>query len=82
MKKQRDDWLPEEPYATVVGKGWDALAHYVNEEGCLKEVCIGTGHGDGSIQHYLNRPRETGDPHGQAALLWAIPAITQLLGRQ
>jgi rhamnogalacturonyl hydrolase YesR len=71
-------WLPEDSYLPVVRKGWRAMTRYVDDEGRLEQVCVGTGHGDGSVRHYLTRPRETGDAHGQAALLWAGPAIIEL----
>lgn len=67
-------WLPKEKFGPVVAKAWPALAGYVDEEGRLKEVCIGTGHGR-ERQFYLDRPRAVGDPHGQAALLWAAAAM-------
>jgi unsaturated rhamnogalacturonyl hydrolase len=40
----------------------------------LREVCIGTGKRN-DIQHYLNRPRATGDTHGQAPMLWSATAL-------
>jgi rhamnogalacturonyl hydrolase YesR len=72
-------WLPRDPYRSAIEKGWEALAGYVDEQGRLKEVCIGTGHGDGSVNHYMTRPRKTGDAHGQAALLWAVSAVAETI---
>ena len=63
-------WLPEEGYGDAVKKAWPSLASYVDEQGRLEEVCVGTGRGS-TREYYLARPRLTGDPHGQAGLLWA-----------
>lgn len=72
-------WLPKDKYAPAVEKAWPALAGYVDEMGRLQEVCVGTGRGT-HVEHYLNRPRQTGDPHGQAALLWAAASLSRADG--
>jgi unsaturated rhamnogalacturonyl hydrolase len=61
--------LPKAKFAPAYQKAWKALVGYVNEEGKLTEVCAGTGKSD-DIDYYLNRPRNTGDLHGQAPILW------------
>ena len=48
---------------------WNGLARYVDGVGLLREVCVGTGQSQ-DRQFYLDRPRVTGDLHGQAPLLW------------
>jgi len=54
-------------------KGWKGLTAQI-ENGLLKEVCCGTD--ESSIyNHYLNRPRITGDFHGMAPLLWAAAEL-------
>jgi unsaturated rhamnogalacturonyl hydrolase len=67
-------WLPYKGYGADVKKAWRALAGYVDEQGRLKEVCVGTGRGN-TREYYMARPRQTGDPHGQAGLLWAASSI-------
>jgi unsaturated rhamnogalacturonyl hydrolase len=67
-------WLPEKEFKAAVRKAWTALAGYVDGQGRLTEVCIGTGRG-GTREYYLARPRQTGDPHGQAGLLWAASSL-------
>jgi hypothetical protein len=47
---------------------------YLEPNGDLREVCVGTGTKD-DRQHYLDRPRRTGDFHGQAPLLWTAAAL-------
>lgn len=66
--------LPRSDFEPVVQKAWLALAEYIDGEGRLTEVCAGTGQKD-DVDFYLERPRVTGDLHGQAALLWFIYAL-------
>ncbi len=61
--------LPDSAYTPAYQKAWNALTTYINEEGRLTEVCVGTGQSD-DINYYLDRPRTTGDLHGQAPVLW------------
>ncbi len=61
--------LPKEPYTASYIKAWNALTEYQNEDGKIREVCVGTGQSK-DINYYLNRPRTTGDLHGQAPILW------------
>lgn len=70
-------WLPWNEYAGQVQKGWDALAGYVNENGEVRDVCIGTN-AKNNKKHYLTRPHTTGNFHGQAAVLWAATAMMRL----
>jgi rhamnogalacturonyl hydrolase YesR len=65
----REGLLPKSSFAPAYEKAWLALVEYVNEEGKVAEVCVGTGKSD-DIKHYLGRPRITGDFHGQAPVLW------------
>jgi unsaturated rhamnogalacturonyl hydrolase len=50
-------------------RAWEALVSRVDPAGRLAEVCAGTGQ-SAEASYYLERPRVTGDLHGQAALLW------------
>ncbi len=43
-------------------------------EGDLREVCVGTGK-KSDLQHSLDRPRVTGDTHGQGPMLWTATAL-------
>jgi rhamnogalacturonyl hydrolase YesR len=61
--------LKDPAYARAYQRAWNALAGYVQPDGQITEVCVGTNKAD-NVAHYLNRPRATGDLHGQAALLW------------
>ncbi len=66
--------LPDSTFTPAYQKAWNALVTYLNEEGKITEVCVGTGKGD-NIQYYLDRPRTTGDLHGQAPVLWFAYSI-------
>ena len=61
--------LPIEPYTSAYKKAWNGITGYLNEDGMLREICIGTGQSN-DVNFYLTRPRTVGDLHGQAALLW------------
>ncbi len=67
--------LPKEPYTTAYLKAWNALTGYINEEGKIREVCVGTGQSK-DLEFYLTRPRVTGDLHGQAPILWFAGALS------
>jgi rhamnogalacturonyl hydrolase YesR len=58
-------------------KAWLSLTGYIGSDGKVKDVCAGTGKAD-HAQFYLDRPRNTGDLHGQAPILWFA---CSLLGR-
>ncbi len=70
-------WLPEEPYKQAALDGWAALEDYVDEQGRVHEVCIGTG-ASSDVQYYFDRPTEIGNHHGQAAVIWAATAIERM----
>ncbi len=66
--------LPEDSFKQVYEKAWEALTGYINGEGEVTEVCVGTGKGT-STEYYLARPRSKGDFHGQAPVLWFAYSI-------
>lgn len=69
--------LPVAPYRAAALSAWAALTSYVEPDGKLRGVCVGTGQ-SADAQYYLDRPVVIGDLHGQAALLWTA---AELLGR-
>ena len=60
-------------YAKAARKAWIALCGQL-EDFALKEVCVGTG-GRNDRQFYLDRPRKTGNNHGQCAMMWVANAL-------
>ncbi len=65
----RKGLLTGRAYSRAARKAWDALIPYVQPDGKLTEICVGTGKSK-EAAYYLARPRAIGDLHGQAALLW------------
>ena len=70
----KNGWLKDPAYATGARKGWLGLQTYLDDTGMLDKVCVGTGQTN-SLQFYLNRPTQKGNPHGQAPLLWCAVAL-------
>ncbi len=69
-------WLDADEYGPVARRGWIGLCSYINPDGNVREVCIGTNQKD-DTQYYLDRPRAVGDPHGEAPILWCAWALLQ-----
>ncbi len=69
-------WLDKQEYAHVARKAWMALIPYINEKGDVTEVCVGTNKKNDK-QYYYDRPRHTGDYHGQAPYLWCTFALLE-----
>jgi len=78
-------WLEGDVYGPAARKAWLALAGELDGEANLRNVCVGTDKAfkevgadpEKQLQFYLDRPRETGDLHGQAAMLWAAGALLE-----
>jgi unsaturated rhamnogalacturonyl hydrolase len=66
-------WL-DASYGEVARRGWIGLCGKIDANGNVQDVCIGTNQKD-DTQYYLDRPRATGDLHGQAPVLWASAAL-------
>ncbi len=71
----KNGWL-DKSYRQTAIKGWNGLLTKV-KDGQLSDICVGTGEGK-NYDFYLDRPRETGNSHGQAALIWAATAMLKL----
>jgi rhamnogalacturonyl hydrolase YesR len=68
-------WLPAKPYAQAARKGWLGLNKlFIDKDGLVDKVCVGTGQTN-SLDFYLKRPTEKGNPHGQAPVLWCVNAL-------
>ena len=68
--------LSAEKFRPAYQKAWLSLVEYMNEEGKMTEVCAGTGQSR-DINYYLERPRITGDFHGQAPAIWFAAALQE-----
>jgi unsaturated rhamnogalacturonyl hydrolase len=71
----KNGWL-DGSYRTTAVKGFNALLRKV-QDGQLSDICVGTG-ARNSYDYYLDRPRKTGDLHGQGAFLWAATAMLEM----
>lgn len=69
-------WLDADEYTDIVKKAWPALVSYIDKDGNLTEVCIGTGKRNDE-RFYYDRPRKSGDFHGQAPVLWCVYALLE-----
>ena len=69
-------WLDAKEYGDVARRGWIGLCSKLDETGALRDVCVGTNQKD-DMQYYLDRPRATGDLHGQAPVLWCAWALLE-----
>lgn len=72
----KNGWLDADEYAPAARKAWLALVTYIDENGAVREVCVGTNKKDDE-QYYYDRPRRTGDFHGQAPYLWCTVALLE-----
>jgi unsaturated rhamnogalacturonyl hydrolase len=61
--------LQGEEYVKAYQNAWLALVKHLDETGKLTDICVGTGQSR-ETQFYLDRPKVTGDLHGQAPMLW------------
>lgn len=69
-------WLDRRTYGPAARRAWLGLVKHLDEKANLTDVCVGTNKGH-SVQYYLDRPRSTGDLHGQAPLLWSAAALLE-----
>ena len=76
IKGVKNGWLDEKEYAPLARKAWMALVPYINENGDVTEVCIGTDRKNDK-QYYYDRKRCVGDYHGQLAYLWCVVALLE-----
>lgn len=67
-------WLDEKTYAPLARKAWIAMVSYINENNDVREICVGTNKKNDE-RYYYDRPRHTGDYHGQAPYLWCAAAL-------
>lgn len=70
----KNGWLEADRYAPAARRAWLGLVSHLDEKGDVREVCAGTNKGP-SVQYYLDRPRNVGDLHGQAPILWSASAL-------
>jgi unsaturated rhamnogalacturonyl hydrolase len=70
----KNGWLDQATYGPAARKAWLGLIKYLDKDANVSSVCIGTNKRN-DLQYYLDRPRSTGDLHGQAPILWTAAAL-------
>jgi rhamnogalacturonyl hydrolase YesR len=70
----KSGWLEKKTYAPAARKAWLGLAHYIDADGDVSNVCEGTNKKN-DLNYYLTRARNTGDLHGEAPILWSASAL-------
>jgi len=70
----RNGWLEREPYLEPALRAYRALVGSLEPNGDLPKVCVGTN-AKNDRAWYLGRATVTGDPHGQAPLLWIVNTL-------
>lgn len=76
-------WLDTNTYGPAARKAWLALVNNLDQDGNVKDVCVGTNKAarevgtdpEVQLKFYLDRGRKTGDLHGQAPILWTAMAL-------
>ena len=72
----KEGWLPAKTYAPAARKAWLALIPYINSNNDVTNICVGTGKKN-DFNYYLDRPKMTGDYHGQGPYLWCAAALLE-----
>lgn len=70
----KNGWLDAATYAPSARRAWLRLTDYLDADAGLREVCIGTNKRN-DYQYYIDRPRATGNLHGQAPMLWTATSL-------
>jgi rhamnogalacturonyl hydrolase YesR len=72
----KNGWLAAADYGDAARRGWLALCGKVDANSNLTDICVGTNQSKDK-QFYLDRPRQAGDLHGQAPVLWCAWALLE-----
>lgn len=72
----KQGWLDAKVYGPAARKAWLALVDRINEKNQVSDICVGTNKKNDK-QYYYDRPRRTGDYHGQAPYLWCVAALLE-----
>jgi unsaturated rhamnogalacturonyl hydrolase len=79
----KNGWLEKKTYGPAARKAWLGLVNHLDKDSNVTDVCIGTNKGgqevgpdlEKQLKFYLDRPRRTGDLHGQSPILWSASAL-------
>jgi unsaturated rhamnogalacturonyl hydrolase len=76
-------WLEPQTYGPAARKAWLALVPYVDADANIRETVVGTNKASNEVgtdlevqkKYYFDRPRRTGDLHGQSPMMWTAAAL-------
>jgi len=79
----KNGWLDRRVYGPAARRAWLGLIQHLDKDANVSDVCIGTNKANlevgpdvsKQLEFYLERPRRTGDLHGQAPILWSATAL-------
>jgi rhamnogalacturonyl hydrolase YesR len=79
----KNGWLEQKTYGPAARKAWLGLVQHIGQDANVSDVCVGTNKAHAEVgpdvntqlKFYLDRPRRTGDLHGQAPILWTASAL-------
>ncbi|MGB6858543.1 MAG: glycoside hydrolase family 88 protein [Terracidiphilus sp.] len=74
MTGVKNGWLDAATYGPAARKGWIAVTGFIDQNNDVTNICAGTNKFN-SLDYYLERPRRTGDFHGQEPILWAASEL-------
>jgi rhamnogalacturonyl hydrolase YesR len=72
-------WLDDAVFRPAVIKGWNALESRIDDDGTVRDICMGTMCTE-DVEYYVNRPFYENDTHGLFAVLFAGIEVERLLG--
>lgn len=70
----KQGWLDQATFGPAARNAWLGLIRHLDPAGNISNVCAGTNKGF-TVEYYLKRPRNVGDLHGQAPVLWSASAL-------
>jgi rhamnogalacturonyl hydrolase YesR len=76
-------WLEAPTYGPAARKAWLGLVSYVDTSANVRETVVGTNKASKEVgpdldvqkKYYFDRPRKTGDLHGQSPMMWTAAAL-------
>ena len=71
-------WLKRAAYEKYVLKGWHALDSVIEEDGTVRNICMGTMSSE-DVNYYLNRPIVDDDSHGMLGLIVAAIEVQKMI---
>ncbi len=75
-KGVNNGWL-DARYASVAKQGWEGIKGKVQDDGQVRDICVGTGMED-NLVFYYKRPTKLNDTHGLGAVILAGVEILKM----